>query len=79
MQEDAVDDETPDCYPRTKATVQMLLRDLGTMKKVAVIWGARSSSSSAVHPVNIRAFPSRAEQKNVFKFPDLIGSSKSVF
>lgn len=37
MQEDAVDDETPEEYPRTKATVRMLLRDLNTMKKIAAI------------------------------------------
>ncbi|EEB16829.1 PHD finger domain, putative [Pediculus humanus corporis] len=37
MQDDAVNDEGPDRYPRTKATVQMLLRDLSTMKKIAII------------------------------------------
>ncbi|KAL0276895.1 UNVERIFIED_CONTAM: hypothetical protein PYX00_004362 [Menopon gallinae] len=37
MQDDAVDDEGPDRYPRTKATIQMILRDLNTMKKIAAI------------------------------------------
>ncbi|KAK6618752.1 hypothetical protein RUM43_013143 [Polyplax serrata] len=37
MQDDAVNDEAPERYPRTKATVQMLLRDLNTMRKIAII------------------------------------------
>lgn len=31
------DDETPDYFPRTKQTVQMLLRDLDTMEELALV------------------------------------------
>jgi hypothetical protein len=34
---DAAKDEGPDFYPKTKQTVQMLLRDLQTMRKIAAL------------------------------------------
>jgi hypothetical protein len=34
---DAAKDEGPDFYPQTKQTVQMLLRDLQTMRKIAAL------------------------------------------
>lgn len=34
---DAAKDEGPDFYPQTKQTIQMLLRDLQTMRKIAAL------------------------------------------
>lgn len=34
---DAAKDEGPDFYPQTKQTVQMLLRDLQTMRRIAAL------------------------------------------
>lgn len=34
---DAAKDEAPDFYPQTKQAIQMLLRDLLTMRKIAAL------------------------------------------
>jgi hypothetical protein len=34
---DAAKDEGPDFYPQTKQTIQMLLRDLQTMRRIAAL------------------------------------------